>query len=196
MRHKTQQGDGAPRPGQTARRAIDAACQKGDTQAAFAAFDAAMADDDPLQPHSCNVLLHLCSGGVTGGNYDGGGGADAAAQAAKVVVPRRDAVHPERANAIFNYMMANDVPRTEMTYTVRGGFTGGGSQKRRLDHLSVFFFWRGGVGERGTDPKVKTASIQATSFLQKSGAAIRNEAKLYDSRPLVAPRLTPRDVSD
>lgn len=112
-----------------------------------------MADDDPLQPHSCNVLLHLCSGGITGGNYDGGGGADAAAQAAKVVVPRRDAVHPERANAIFNYMMANDVPRTEMTYTVRGGLMGG-SQKRRLDHLSVFFLAGGGeFGERGTDPE-------------------------------------------
>jgi hypothetical protein len=24
---------------------------------------------------------------------------------------------PERANTIFNYMMSNDVPRTEMTYT-------------------------------------------------------------------------------
>ena len=53
-----------------------------------------MAGDEPLQPHTCNVLLHLCSGGTTGGSYDGGGGADAAAQAAKVVVPPRDAVHP------------------------------------------------------------------------------------------------------
>ena len=35
---------GGPKPGFAARRAIDAACQKGDTDAAFAAFDAAVAD--------------------------------------------------------------------------------------------------------------------------------------------------------
>jgi proteinaceous RNase P len=86
--------------------------------AAFEAFDTAVAAGEALQPHSCNVLLHLCSGGVTGGNYDGGSAdADTAAQAAKVVIPAREAVHPERANTIFNYMMSNDVPRTEMTYT-------------------------------------------------------------------------------
>jgi hypothetical protein len=33
---------GAHRPGQEARRAIDSAVQKGDTEAAFAAFDAAV----------------------------------------------------------------------------------------------------------------------------------------------------------
>ena len=104
------QGNYTPKPGQQARREIDAACAKGDADAAFAAFEAAVAAGDPLQPHSCNVLLHLCSGGVTGGNYD-------AAPEAKAVVPPRDAVHPERANAIFNHMVANDIPRTEMTYT-------------------------------------------------------------------------------
>ena len=107
------QGGGAPRPGQAARRAIDAACQSGDSEAAFAAFDAAVADGEPLQPHTCNVLLHLCSGGTTGGSFDG----SEANAAAKVIVPSLDAVHPERANTIFNYMIANDVPRTEMSYT-------------------------------------------------------------------------------
>ena len=106
----TLQGNYTPKPGQQARREIDAACAKGDADAAFAAFEAAVAAGDPLQPHSCNVLLHLCSGGVTGGTYD-------AAPETKAVVPPRDAVHPERANAIFNHMVANDIPRTEMTYT-------------------------------------------------------------------------------
>ena len=106
----TLQGNYTPKPGQQARREIDAACAKGDADAAFAAFEAAVAAGDPLQPHSCNVLLHLCSGGVTGGTYD-------AAPETKAAVPPRDAVHPERANAIFNHMVANDIPRTEMTYT-------------------------------------------------------------------------------
>ena len=59
----TLQGNYTPKPGQQARREIDAACAKGDADAAFAAFEAAVAAGDPLQPHSCNVLLHLCSGG-------------------------------------------------------------------------------------------------------------------------------------
>ena len=40
-----------------------------------------------------------------------------AAPQAKVVVPSADAVHAERANAIFNKMVTLDIPRTEMTYT-------------------------------------------------------------------------------
>jgi proteinaceous RNase P len=32
-------------------------------------------------------------------------------------VPSRAEVHPERANAVFNHMVAENVPRTEMTYT-------------------------------------------------------------------------------
>ena len=89
---------------QQARREIDAACAKGDADAAFAAFEAAVAAGDPLQPHSCNVLLHLCSGGSPAVPTT-------PPRRPKPCVPPCDAVHPERANAIFNHMVANDIPR-------------------------------------------------------------------------------------
>ena len=63
----------------------------------------------PLQPHSCNVLLHLCAGGVaTAGGY----GAPSEASPRQSPVPSRAEVHPERANAVFNHMVAENVPRT------------------------------------------------------------------------------------
>ena len=109
-----QGGDGSSKPGAQARRDIDAACARGDAAAAFAAFDAAVAERAPLQPHSCNVLLHLCAGGVaTAGGY----GAPSEASPRQSPVPSRAEVHPERANAVFNHMVAENVPRTEMTYT-------------------------------------------------------------------------------
>ena len=109
-----QGGDGSSKPGAQARRDIDAACARGDAAAAFAAFDAAVAERAPLQPHSCNVLLHLCAGGVaTAGGY----GALSEPPPRTHPVPSRAEVHPERANAVFNHMVAENVPRTEMTYT-------------------------------------------------------------------------------
>ena len=102
----------APKPGQAARREIDVACAKGDTAAAFAAFDAAVRSGEPLQPRSFNVLLHLCSGGSTGGNYKDDAKPPTARRRRRRVVVPQDAV-PERANAIFNKMVAG-VQRTEM----------------------------------------------------------------------------------
>ena len=68
------------------------------------------------------MLLHLCAGGVhtsEKGVYPAEDknllvGSSVQKNAA---VPSRDAVFPERANDVFNYMVRRDVPRTEMTYT-------------------------------------------------------------------------------
>lgn len=130
------QGGGDPRPGAAARREIDNACANGDIDAAFAAFDAAVAAGDPLQPHSCNVLLHLCAGG-THTSEKGAYPADAQENGSpdrpppRVAVPSRDAVFPERANAVFNYMVENDVQRTEMTYTALARVEAAAGQPRR-----------------------------------------------------------------
>jgi proteinaceous RNase P len=72
------------------------------------------------------VLLHLCAGGVhtsEKGVYPaedknvGRGSSDKEKPPSHAAVPSRDAVFPERANDVFNYMVRRDVPRTEMTYT-------------------------------------------------------------------------------
>jgi len=70
------------------------------------------------------VLLHLCAGGVhtsEKGVYPAEdknvGSADTEKPPSNAAVPSRDAVFPERANDVFNYMVRCDVPRTEMTYT-------------------------------------------------------------------------------
>ena len=68
------------------------------------------------------MLLHLCAGGVhtsEKGVYPAEDknllvGSSVQKNAA---VPSRDAVFPERANDVFNYMVKHDVQRTEMTYT-------------------------------------------------------------------------------
>ena len=63
-------------------------------------------------------MLHLCAGGVhtseKGVYPDQSEGDKSPSHAA---VPSRDAVFPERANDVFNYMVKHDVQRTEMTYT-------------------------------------------------------------------------------
>jgi proteinaceous RNase P len=70
------------------------------------------------------VLLHLCAGGVhtsEKGVYPAEdknvGSSDKEKPPSNAAVPSRDAVFPERANDVFNYMVRCDVPRTEMTYT-------------------------------------------------------------------------------
>ena len=112
-------------PAATARRAIDAACQRDEFAAAWDAFeDARRSEAYALAPHSCNVLLHLCAGGVhtsEKGVYPAEdknvGSSDKEKPPSNAAVPSRDAVFPERANDVFNYMVRCDVPRTEMTYT-------------------------------------------------------------------------------
>ena len=70
------------------------------------------------------MLLHLCAGGVhtsEKGVYPAEdknvGSSDKEKPPSNAAVPSRDAVFPERANDVFNYMVRCDVPRTEMTYT-------------------------------------------------------------------------------
>ena len=64
-------------------------------------------------------MLHLCAGGVH--TSEKGVYPDNPSEGNKspshAAVPSRDAVFPERANDVFNYMVKHDVQRTEMTYT-------------------------------------------------------------------------------
>ena len=64
-------------------------------------------------------MLHLCAGGVH--TSEKGVYPDNPSEGNKSpshhAVPSRDAVFPERANDVFNYMVKHDVQRTEMTYT-------------------------------------------------------------------------------
>lgn len=123
------QGNGDNRPGAVARREIDAASANGDIESAFAAFDQAVTNGDPLQPHSCNVLLHLCAGGnVSGIAYEKGQDDDTAQ---KAVIPDRNSIHSERANKVFNHMVSNDIQRTEMTYTALARVEAAAGEPRR-----------------------------------------------------------------
>lgn len=163
-----------PKPGQQARREIDVACSKGDFAAAFAAFDAAVDAGDPLQPHSFNVLLHLCSGGTTGGNYgkdDAASNNDVAAPQAKVVVPSADAVHAERANAIFNKMVTLDIPRTEMTYTALARIEAATGEPRKALDIAKRL-----IDERLT-PKLRTFAPALHAFCIKGDIAGALETK-------------------
>ena len=166
-----------PKPGQQARREIDVACSKGDFAAAFAAFDAAVDAGDPLQPHSFNVLLHLCSGGTTGGNYgkdDAASNNDVAAPQAKVVVPSADAVHAERANAIFNKMVTLDIPRTEMTYTALARIEAATGEPRKALDIAKRL-----IDERLT-PKLRTFAPALHAFCIKGdiAGALETEAEI------------------
>ena len=167
-----------PKPGQQARREIDVACSKGDFAAAFAAFDAAVDAGDPLQPHSFNVLLHLCSGGTTGGNYGKDDApttnGDAPAPTAKVVVPSADAVHAERANAIFNKMVTLDIPRTEMTYTALARIEAATGEPRKALDIAKRL-----IDERLT-PKLRTFAPALHAFCIKGdiAGALETEAEI------------------
>lgn len=152
-------GGGHSKPGQGARREIDACCQRGDLSAAFEAFEAAVEAEEPLQTHTCNVLLHMCSGGTTGGGgYDGGSGGGGEPSAAKVTIPRPEAVHPERANAVFNYMMTSDVPRTEMTYTALARIEASRGEPRKAFDLV------GRLAEERLTPKLRTFAPALHAF--------------------------------
>ena len=157
------QGGGDPRPGAAARREIDNACANGDIDAAFAAFDAAVAAGDPLQPHSCNVLLHLCAGGAHNsekGAYTADAEENASSDKApsRVTLPSRDAVFPERANAVFDYMVRHDVPRTEMTYTALARVEAAAGHPRRSFDVAL------GLTSERLRPKLRTFAPALHAF--------------------------------
>lgn len=87
-----------------AKRAVDAACQRDDFDAAWKTFEDAEVKDGEfaLAPHACNVLLHMCAGGS--GAWDAG---VASAECARAAC----------ADRIVAYMEKCGVALSEMSYT-------------------------------------------------------------------------------
>lgn len=90
-------------PAATARRAIDAACQRDEFAAAWDAFeDARRSEAYALAPHSCNVLLHMCAGGA--GAWTAG-------------LAHEECARAKEADEVVKYMEARRVMMSEMSYT-------------------------------------------------------------------------------
>ena len=90
-------------PAATARRSIDAACQRDEFAAAWDAFeDARRSEAYALAPHSCNVLLHMCAGGA--GAWTAG-------------LAHEECARAKEADEVVKYMEARRVMMSEMSYT-------------------------------------------------------------------------------
>ena len=148
------QGGNDTRPGAAARREIDNAARDGNVDNAFCAFESAVTNGDPLTPHSCNVLLHLCAGG----NVVSQDETYATDDAPKPVVPDAASVHPERANVVFNHMVSHDIQRTEMTYTALARVEAAAGEPRRAFDVAKRL-----PGER-LRPKLRTLAPALHAF--------------------------------
>ena len=100
---KSRRSDDPFGPAARARRAIDGACQRDEFDAAMTAFEEAKREESfTLAQHSCNVLLHMCAGGV--GAWTNG-------------LAPVECVREGRAGEIEAYMKERGVVMNEMTYT-------------------------------------------------------------------------------
>jgi proteinaceous RNase P len=100
---KSRRSDDPFGPAARARRAIDGACQRDEFDAAMTAFEEAKREESfTLAQHSCNVLLHMCAGGV--GAWTNG-------------LAPGECVREGRAGEIEAYMKERGVVMNEMTYT-------------------------------------------------------------------------------
>ena len=89
----------------TARRAIDAACQRATSSTRRGtAFEATREGREryALAPHSCNVLLHMCAGGA--GAWTAG-------------LAHEECARAKEADEVVKYMEARRVMMSEMSYT-------------------------------------------------------------------------------
>ena len=91
-------------PAAVARRAIDAACQRDEFDAAWKTFEEAREKEGTytLAPHSCNVLLHMCAGGS--GAWTSG-------------MASAECVRGDKAVEITSYMEKHGIAMNEMSYT-------------------------------------------------------------------------------
>ena len=123
-------------PAATARRAIDAACQRDEFAAAWDAFeDARRSEAYALAPHSCNVLLHMCAGGA--GAWTAG-------------LAHEECARAKEADEVVKYMEARRVMMSEMSYTALARVrAAGGDVEGALDAARA-------LKEEKLTPKVRT----------------------------------------
>ena len=122
------------------------------------------------------MLLHLCAGGVhtsEKGVYPAEDknllvGSSVQKNAA---VPSRDAVFPERANDVFNYMVRRDVPRTEMTYTALARVEAAAGKPRQSFDVALR------SSEERLRPKLRTFAPALHAFCASGDLSGANEVE-------------------